>query len=57
MGSSGLGLLGLDAGAEFPEEADEFAGDGDLDFIVVHFAFFQGGESVAQPDRAFKGVL
>lgn len=35
---SGGGLVSLDAGAEFPEERDHFAGDGDLGLVVVEAA-------------------
>ena len=41
-------LGGLDPGAEFPDEADEFARDGYFDFVVMELPFLEKFEAVAQ---------
>jgi hypothetical protein len=52
---SGFGLLGFETGAEFPDEGGEFAGDGGFDLVVVHAAFAQQGEAVAEAGLGFPG--
>lgn len=49
------GLFGFEAGAEFPDEAGELAGDGGLDLVVMHASFAQHGETVAEAGLGFPG--
>lgn len=51
------GAFGFEAGAEFPDEGGEFAGDGGLDLVVVHASFAQQGEAVAEARLGFPGEL
>ncbi len=48
-------LLGFDAGAEFPDEGGEFAGDGYFDFVVMELALFEHFETVTQAGLGFPG--
>ena len=41
--------LGLDSGAQLPDEGAELAGDGDLDLVVVQPALGQRHEAGAEP--------
>lgn len=45
----GFGIGGFNLGAEFPEEADEFARNGYFDLVVMKLALLEHVESVAEP--------
>ena len=49
---SGFGLLGFEAGAEFPDEAGEFSGDGGLDLVVMQAALAQQERSKERSSAA-----
>ena len=44
------GLLGFDAGAEFPDEGGEFTSDGDFDFVVMHFSTLKSFKAGVEPE-------
>ena len=47
--------FGFEAGAELPDEGDELTGDGGLDLVVMHAAFAQQREAVAEAGLGFPG--
>ena len=49
------GVSGFKAGAEFPDEGGELAGDGGFDLVVMHAAFAQHGEAVTQARLGLPG--
>ena len=53
----GGGLLGFNAGAEFPEEGGEFAGYRYFDFVVMELSFPQGAEAVAEAGLSLPGEV